>query len=460
MAEEEQCNQFKKYQDYFEKQSDIMKKYDETLFDRWLHGEKGVIDQPPQHQGERRCIDFNCCHSEMDSTYSMYCQTSRVPYCHQHYSYTRYLQPPILCTSNPGINITTKFVHTSINKNKTPVYCMRWTPDGRRIVTGNEKGEFTFWNGLQFNFACLSGAHDTAVRCMTWSHSGGHMVSGEQGSNGSSSIIYWNPSLAPVVTLKTAHSELIREVSFSPNDLRFASCSDDKTIGIWDFNKQVCEIRFDESENAVYSVDWHPTESLLLSSSKGKVRIWDPRLKEKVGMFSPHKTEINKVRWNKNGKWFLTCSKDFKIILHDIRMFNKPLMIFEKHMKDVTIVNWHPIQEDFFVSGGANGVIYFWDTEHSKPIGEIPVAHDGAIWDLQWHPVGHLLASCAHDQTTKFWSRDRCGDSLEIKKYQGTNRDYDPIIPMYDDDLEQPYLAPVFIPNQINPSRINGFHDI
>ncbi len=41
---------------------------------------------------------------------------------------------------------------------------------------------------------------------------------------------------------------------------------------------------------------------------------------------------------------------------------------------------------------------------------EVRGAHDGAIWALEWHPVGHLLASGSADNATRFWCRQRPGD--------------------------------------------------
>ena len=34
-----------------------------------------------------------------------------------------------------------------------------------------------------------------------------------------------------------------------------------------------------------------------------------------------------------------------------------------------------------------------------------------AIWSLQWHPSGGLLASGSNDRQTKFWARNRLGST-------------------------------------------------
>jgi len=60
---------------------------------------------------------------------------------------------------NPADTIPAKHLHSSLNKIKHPVNVVRWTPEGRRLLTGSSSGEFTLWNGMGFNFETIMQVH-------------------------------------------------------------------------------------------------------------------------------------------------------------------------------------------------------------------------------------------------------------------------------------------------------------
>ncbi|CAJ0896493.1 10694_t:CDS:2, partial [Entrophospora sp. SA101] len=65
---------------------------------------------------------------------------------------------------------------------------------------------------------------------------------------------------------------------FSPSDTKFATCSDDGTIKIWDFNEGIEEKALSGHGWDVKTVDWHPYKSLLASGSKDNlIKFWDPK---------------------------------------------------------------------------------------------------------------------------------------------------------------------------------------
>ncbi|XP_076837946.1 pre-mRNA 3' end processing protein WDR33 isoform X2 [Brachyhypopomus gauderio] len=320
------------------------------------------------------------------------------------------LVPPVGMLSNPMNAVTTKFVRTSTNKVKCPVFVVRWTPEGRRLVTGASSGEFTLWNGLTFNFETILQAHDSPVRAMTWSHNDMWMLTADHGGY----VKYWQSNMNNVKMFQ-AHKEAIREASFSPTDNKFATCSDDGTVRIWDFLR--ChEERILRGHGAdVKCVDWHPTKGLVVSGSKDSqqpIKFWDPKTGQSLATLHAHKNTVMEVKWNLNGNWLLTASRDHLCKLFDIRNLKEELQVFRGHKKEATAVAWHPVHEGLFASGGSDGSLLFWHAGVEKEVGGMEMAHEGMIWSLAWHPLGHILCSGSNDHTSKFWTRNRPGDKM------------------------------------------------
>jgi polyadenylation factor subunit 2 len=338
--------------------------------------------------------------------------------------------PPQNLLDNPVNAVTTRFVKTATNKMRCPIFCLSWTPEGRRLITGEQNsvlrkeaincvlsgassGEFTLWNGLTFNFETILQAHDSPVRTMQWSHNDVWMVTGDH----SGYIKYWQSNMNNVKMFQ-AHKEAIRRVSFCPTDAKFASCSDDGTVRIWDFQR--ChEERVLRGHGAdVKCVDWHPHKSIVVSGSKDNqqpIKLWDPKSGTVLTTIHAHKSTVMDCAWNQNGNWLVTASRDHLLKLFDIRNLKEEMQTFRGHKKEASAVRWHPVHENMFTSGGSDGSIMFWQVGADKEVGVVEAAHESIVWCLAWHPVGHILTTGSNDHTVKFWSRNRPGDSMRDK---------------------------------------------
>ena len=92
---------------------------------------------------------------------------------------------------------------------------------------------------------------------------------------------------------------------------------------------------------------------------------------------------------------------------------------------------WHPIHEKLFVSGGLDGSLFFWLCGSDKELAAMEDAHENIIWDVSWHPLGHMLVSGSNDTQhvryfylffytkisiftlySRFWTRNRPGDTV------------------------------------------------
>ena len=78
--------------------------------------------------------------------------------------------------------------------------------------------------------------------------------------------------------------------------------------------------------------------------------------------------------------------------LFDLRMM-KELSSMHCEPRDVASVAWHPQIENVFAAGHQDGTMTYWVAPHSKPQAVVKAAHDQAIWSIDWHPVGHVLAT-------------------------------------------------------------------
>ncbi|GLH01550.1 Protein will die slowly [Gryllus bimaculatus] len=348
------------------------------------------------------------------------------------------LMPPPSYEDNPINSVTTRFVKTATNKMRCPIFCMAWTPEGRRLVTGASSGEFTLWNGLTFNFETILQAHDSPVRTMVWSHNDVWMVTGDHAGY----VKYWQSNMNNVKMFQ-AHKEAIRGLSFSPTDHKFVTCSDDGTLRIWDFLR--ChEERILRGHGAdVKCVHWHPQKGLIVSGSKDNqqpVKLWDPKTGQSLATLHAHKSTVMDIKWNNNGNWLVTASRDHLLKLFDLRNLSQEVQTFRGHKKEASSVAWHPYHEGLFCSGGSDGAILFWHVGADKEVGGIEQAHDSIVWTLAWHPLGHILCSGSNDHTSKFWTRNRPGDLMRDKYNLNTLPGGLPGID--DQDIDEPAVIP------------------
>ncbi|PIA43555.1 hypothetical protein AQUCO_01900148v1 [Aquilegia coerulea] len=102
----------------------------------------------------------------------------------------------------------------------------------------------------------------------------------------------------------------------------------------------------------------------------------------------------------------------------------KELESFRGHQKDVTALAWHPFHEEYFVSGSYEGSIFHLLVGHENPLVEVCGAHENSVWDLAWHSISYILCSGSNDHTTKFWCRNRPGDTSGDRFNTGFTQGY------------------------------------
>ncbi|EGP89039.1 unnamed protein product [Zymoseptoria tritici ST99CH_3D7] len=351
-------------------------------------------------------------------------------------SYVANILPPAARRTRAVDTIPAKHLHSSFNKLRQPVNVVRWTPEGRRLLCGDAEGHFTLWNGTGFNFETINSHHASAIRAIQYAHSGEWIISSDH--NGV--VKYFQPNFNPVNDIQ-AHGDAVRGLCFSPNDAKFVTASDDASLKIWDFATGMQDSQLTGHQWDAKCVDWHPSKGLIVSGSKDhQVKLWDPRSGRCLTTLHGHKNTVNMTKFEPSrGTLLASCARDQTVRIFDLHMM-RDVFLLRGNEKEVNSLVWHPFHSNLLSTGGADGALYHYllDEQHPPPgtpltippydapnpadapaqtiypAHKIQHAHEYNIWTMDWHPMGHILASGSNDRATRFWTRPRPGDSHTI----------------------------------------------
>ena len=366
--------------------------------------------------------------------------------------YTKDLLPARSTPFNPSTALCTQWVNTSFHpdaraggpgrQTRVAMNCLEWSPTGRRLLCGTARGEFLLFNGNSFGLEVKTVAHEDGRGCraIAWGKVNDLVLSGDEGG----SMKMWLSNLRVYVSEFNSNHRSIREISWSPTEQKFCTSGQDGCVRIWDTNQAGSavngiveeESRLEGHGGDVHTVDWHPFKALILTGSLDKdCKLWDPRTaySGSVATLSGHAQPVTCAKWHRNGYQFITSSRDCTCKLWDIRHV-KEVTSFQGHSKDAVKVRWHPTHPDVFASTSVDGSILFWtvaegDGSRSRADSALEVlnysaaieaAHDKLkdvaipVRDMQWSPLGHVMASCATE--LKYWHRNKPGTMDEKER--------------------------------------------
>lgn len=81
-------------------------------------------------------------------------------------------------------------------------------------------------------------------------------------------------------------------------------------------------------------------------------RSQEPVLSPLVSLRHAHKNTVMEVKWNLNGNWLLTASRDHLCKLFDIRNLKEELQVFRGHKKEAT---GESVEQDLPCPGASAG---------------------------------------------------------------------------------------------------------
>ncbi|XP_076967689.1 POC1 centriolar protein homolog B isoform X6 [Tamandua tetradactyla] len=161
------------------------------------------------------------------------------------------------------------------------------------------------------------------------------------------------------------HTHWVRCAKFSPDGRLIVSCSEDKTIKIWDTSNKQCINNFSDFVGFANFVDFNPNGTCIASAgSDHTVKIWDIRVNKLLQHYQVHSGGVNCVSFHPSGNYLITASSDGTLKILDL-LEGRLIYTLQGHTGPVFAVSFSKGGE-LFTSGGADAQVLLWRTNFNE----------------------------------------------------------------------------------------------
>jgi len=171
----------------------------------------------------------------------------------------------------------------------------------------------------------------------------------------------------------------------------------------------------------VTQVRFHPVYSVIASCSEdASIKLWDYESGNFERSLKGHTDVVQDLAFDPSGKLLVSCSADMSIRLWDIQETYSCIKTLQGHDHNVSSVTFTP-SGDHVVSSSRDRTIKIWEVSTGYCIRTL-VGHRDWVRQVRIFFDGSLMASCSNDQSIFVWqistSALSSNNNLECKHYE------------------------------------------
>jgi len=203
-------------------------------------------------------------------------------------------------------------------------------------------------------------------------------------------------------SIVTPHKKSIYKIVFFDDESRFATCSDDASIMIWDINKEEPLKELSGHTDRIWNLIKLHNGNLVSSSSDMKIKVWDPYKGKCEKTFSGH-TDFVSALVELPRLTLISGSHDKTIKFWDLKLKESDACTEtvkqEGQGRCMTIILLNPNE---MACGSEKNINVFKidDGLLEKTLS----GHSTLVRDLYLLEDGNTLVSCSDDKTLKIWN--------------------------------------------------------
>ncbi|KCV72476.1 guanine nucleotide-binding protein subunit beta [Fonticula alba] len=292
-------------------------------------------------------------------------------------------------------------VRRTLKGHLAKIYAMHWAADRRHLVSASQDGKLIVWDAYTMNKLHAIPLLSSWVMTCAYAPSGNFVACG--GLDNICSIFSLKTKEAKSVRQLSAHMGYLSCCRFL-SDREILTSSGDMKCMLWDIEKGMSTIEFNDHRGDVMSLSVMPERNIFVSGACDALAlVWDIRTGKCVQSFSGHETDINAVQFFPNGDAFGTGSDDASCRLFDLRA-DRELNQYthDNILCGITSVSFS-VSGRLLFAGYDDYNCNVWDTLRGERVGVL-AGHENRVSCLGVSADGMALCTGSWDSLLKVWA--------------------------------------------------------
>ena len=291
-------------------------------------------------------------------------------------------------------DMQTKSKYRQYYSNNAYIRNVAFSPDSKTLAGGCDDMSITIWDFDSTEVCGKLLGHTATINSVKYSSNGLHLLSTSNDFSGRLWSILDNAQ-----ELKFIHGDSCVYGIFISNGKKIATCSQDKTVKVWNLQSQQEEHSFNGHLGNVCGLSASSGGEYLASVSDDcTIKVWNlTTFKEEITI-NIHKDAGKSVHFTADDAYLVNNSKD-SIQIWSIKeqLSVHKLLGHTKSLREVFFIG------DIVATAAADSTIKFWDLKTMKLKSTLH-GHSMTIWSISASSDGQLLASSASDKTIVIWN--------------------------------------------------------